>query len=191
METIVLKNTHFLDFRTGKSTRSFRIDQGLGDYTHIIQRITAGTKVTVEGPYGGLGQPLEDIQNTDKAWCCSLAVSVLHLCWASWKACAKKMPKIKRCSSGVYATRMNLPMQRNWLLSRKICPTSPSFLFIQPITATWMRKKTEAICESAEVPYTTSEFVLCGPKGFMHTIESTLVSKNVPKQKIHFESFGL
>ena len=52
-------------------------------------------------------------------------------------------------------------------------------------------KKTEAICESAEVPYATSEFVLCGPKGFMHTIESTLVSKNVPKQKIHFESFGL
>ena len=52
-------------------------------------------------------------------------------------------------------------------------------------------EKTEAIFKSTAVPYATSEFILCGPKGFMNTIESTLVSKNVPKQKIHFESFGL
>jgi len=70
----------------------------------------------------------------------------------------------------------------------------PNFTFI-PFYSTQNgyldAEKTEAICESAAVPYAISEFVLCGPKGFMHTIESTLVSKNVTKQKIHFESFGL
>lgn len=85
-----------------------------------------------------------------KASCCSPAVSVLHLCWASWKACAKKMPKIKRCSSGVCATRMNFTYSAELASFRKICPISPSFPFYSSGNGYLDAKKTEAICESAE-----------------------------------------
>ena len=162
-----------------------------GDYTHIIQRIKAGTKVTVEGPYGGLGQPLEDIQNTDK----SLVLFAGGVGVTPMLGILESLRQKKATNKAVLIWSLRNENELAYATElASFQKDMPNFTFV-PFYSTQNgyldAEKTEAIFKSTAVPYATSEFILCGPKGFMNTIESTLVSKNVPKQKIHFESFGL
>lgn len=162
-----------------------------GDYTHIIQHIKAGMKVTVEGPYGGLWQPLEDIQKTDKSLVLFAGGVGVTPMLGILESLRQKKFKNKTVLIWSLRNENELAYAAELASFQK---DMPNFIFV-PFYSTQNgylnAKKTEAIFESAKVPCSTSEFILCGPKKFMHTIESTLVSKNVSKQKIHFESFGL
>ncbi|WP_034552443.1 ferredoxin reductase family protein [Carnobacterium funditum] len=162
-----------------------------GDYTHIIQHIKVGTKVTVEGPYGGLWQPLEDIQKTEKSLVLIAGgvgvtpmLSILE---------SLRQKKFKNKTVLIWSLRNENELAYAAELA-SFQKDMPNFIFV-PFYSTkngyLNAEKTETIFEATKVPCSTSEFVLCGPKKFMHTIESALVSKNVSKQKIHFESFGL
>ena len=162
-----------------------------GDYTHIIQRIKAGTKVTVEGPYGGLWQPLEDIQNTDKSLVLFAGGVGVTPMLGILESLRQKNATNKAVLIWSLRNENELAYATELAAFQKELPNFTFVPFYSTRDGYLDAEKTEAIFESAAVPYATSEFVLCGPKGFMHTIESTLVSKKVPKQKIHFESFGL
>ena len=162
-----------------------------GDYTHIIQRITPGTKVTVEGPYGGLWQPLEDIQNTDKSLVLFAGGVGITPMLGILESLRQKQAKNKAVLIWSLRNENELAYAAELASFQK---DMPNFTFIPYYSAKsgyLDAKKTKSLIASAEIPYDTSEFVLCGPKGFMHAIETTLVSKDISKQKIHFESFGL
>lgn len=162
-----------------------------GDYTHIIQRITPGTKVTVEGPYGGLGQPLEDIQNADKSLVLFAGGVGVTPMLGILESLRQKNAKNKAVLIWSMRNENELAYAAELASFQKDMPNFTFVPFYSNMSGYLDAEKTAAIFETAAVPYATSEFVLCGPKGFMHTIESALVSKNVSKQKIHFESFWL
>ncbi|PTQ82994.1 putative ferric reductase [Trichococcus patagoniensis] len=162
-----------------------------GDYTHIIQRITAGTKVTVEGPYGGLWQPLEGIAETDKSLVLFAGGVGVTPMLGILESLRQQNVKNKAVLIWSLRNENEFAYAAELASFRKDMPNFTFVPFYSTQNGFLDAEKTEAIFKSAEVPYASSEFVLCGPKGFMHTIESALVSKNVPKQKIHFESFGL
>ena len=162
-----------------------------GDYTHIIQRIKEGTKVTVEGPYGGLGQPLEDIQNTDKSLVLFAGGVGVTPMLGILESLRKKNAQNKAVLIWSLRNENELAYATELASFQKDMPNFTFVPFYSTRNGYLDAEKTEAICESAEVPYATSEFILCGPKGFMQTIESTLVSKAVSTHNIDFELFGL
>lgn len=51
--------------------------------------------------------------------------------------------------------------------------------------------KIDKILKDNEIRYEAAEYLLCGPPPFMNAVEAALLKKGIPKDRIHYETFGL
>lgn len=162
-----------------------------GDYTKKIQNLEPGTKVTVEGPYGGLWRIEEELQGTeDSLVLFAGGVGITPILGILEDIKHKKLPN-------KVVLIWSLKDQNEYGFTTQLenyAETIPDFNLV-PFFANESgflnAEKIQDIFQKYDIHYVEGQYLLCGPRPFMDAIEMALAEKGVPKNRVHFEAFAL
>jgi|GEM_PF-3490169 len=162
-----------------------------GDYTHRFQTLQPGVKALLEGPYGGMWHVQEGMH--DK--------TVSMVMFAGGIGITPMLGILENSARLRFPNRTvliwSLKNQDEYGFTDKLetlKDTLPDFHLV-PFFANENgfldEGKIEKILQENEIRFEAAEYLLCGPPPFMNAVEAVLLKKGVPKDRIHYETFGL
>ena len=162
-----------------------------GDYTHQFQTLQPGVKASLEGPYGGMWHVQEGMH--DKA--------VSMVMFAGGIGITPMLGVLENSARFQFPNRMvlvwSLKNQDEYGFSEKLQALKeklPDFRLV-PFFANESgfldEGEIEKILQDNEIRFEAAEYLLCGSPPFMNAVEAALLKKDVSKDCIHYETFGL
>nr|WP_319216575.1 ferredoxin reductase family protein [uncultured Trichococcus sp.] len=162
-----------------------------GDYTHRIQTLQPGIKASLEGPYGGMWHVQEGMHDN--------AVSMVM--FAGGIGITPMLGILENSVRLQFPNRTvlvwSLKDRNEYGFTEKLQTFKeklPDFRLV-PFFANESgfldEGKIDKILQENEIRFEAAEYLLCGPPPFMNAVEAVLLKKGVPKERIHYETFGL
>ena len=162
-----------------------------GDYTHRFQTLQPGVKASVEGPHGGMWHVQEGIHDkTVSMVMFAGGIGMTPMLGILENSAYLQFPN-KTVLVWSLKDRNEYGFTEKLQAFKEKLPDFRLVPFFANESGFLDEGKIDKILKDNEIRYEAAEYLLCGPPPFMNAVEAALLKKGIPKDRIHYETFGL
>lgn len=162
-----------------------------GDYTHRFQTLQPGVKASVEGPHGGMWHVQEGIHDkTVSMVMFAGGIGITPMLGILENSAYLQFPN-KTVLAWSLKDRNEYGFTEKLQAFKEKLPDFRLVPFFANESGFLDEGKIDKILKDNEIRYEAAEYLLCGPPPFMNAVEAALLKKGIPKDRIHYETFGL
>jgi predicted ferric reductase len=177
----VSSESHPFSISSSTSENNLKIIvKNLGDYTNLLKKLRVNDGVLVDGPYGNFSY--KKIKNKNQIW---IAGGIGITPFLSMAKTLESDYKVDL----YYSVKGNKDAIRVGDL-QEVARRNPNFRYKLWVTNDNGYIKLEIISKMSG-SLNDKEIFLCGPSGFMESLESQFISLGINAKKIHYENFSL
>ena len=162
-----------------------------GDYTHRFQTLQPGVKASLEGPHGGMWHVQEGMHDkTVSMVMFAGGIGITPMLGILENSAYLQFPN-KTVLVWSLKDRNEYGFTEKLQAFKEKLPDFRLVPFFANESGFLDEGKIDKILKDNEIRYEAAEYLLCGPPPFMNAVEAALLKKGIPKDRIHYETFGL